>query len=97
MRKWCKDKQFFDESMKERITLTRKEVEGKESQDIWKAFQPKFMVVSDVAKYSRFFKTLLETALRECIRQNVFVVELRHTLGSLFDDRKTLFGGEDKK
>ena len=27
----------------------------------------------------------------------MFVVELRHTLGSLFDDRKTMHGGADKK
>jgi hypothetical protein len=68
MRKWSKNQAEFDEYMKKKITLSSEEVEGRESQDIWKNFQPKFMVVSDVAKYSRFNRELLLTGIRECIR-----------------------------
>jgi len=44
--------------------------------------------VGDLCKYVKFFKILLKSTLVACAKQNIFVVELRHTTGSLFDDNR---------
>ena len=86
MREFSSDKKAYDESLKNAILLTEDEIKGKESHDIWKGFQPKFNLVNDLGKYYKFFKILLKSNLEECIKQNVFIVELRHISGMLFDD-----------
>ena len=48
----------------------------------------------DLGKYYKFFKLLLKEVLQQCVSQNVFVVELRHIFGMLFDDDRNLIGLE---
>ena len=40
----------------------------------------------DLGKYKEFFKLLLEEILKKCFAQKIYVVELRHIAGLLFDD-----------
>ena len=63
-------------------------VKKQEHHVIWKEFQPKFSRVGDLCKYVKFFKILLRSTLEACAKQNIFVVELRHTTGSLFNGNR---------
>jgi hypothetical protein len=40
----------------------------------------------DLGKYKEFFKLILEEILIKCYLQKIYVVELRHIAGLLFDD-----------
>ena len=75
--------------------MTPKECESRESHAIWGAFQHKFTLLNgkfslykkvDLGKYKEFFKLLLEEILKKCFAQKIYVVELRHIAGLLFDD-----------
>jgi hypothetical protein len=39
-----------------------------------------------LGKYKEFFKKLLHHIIRSCVEQNIFVIELRHIFGCIFDD-----------
>ena len=56
-----------------------------ESHDIWGFFQHKFSRIGGLAKYRPFFERLLRASIGDCIAQNIFIVELRHTTGCLFE------------
>jgi len=65
--------------------LTHEEQAGLESHDIWGFFQHKFARIGGLAKYKPFFERLLRAQIKSCIEQNIFIVELRHTTGCLFE------------
>lgn len=44
--------------------------------------------MNDLGKYYKFFQRNLRRTLQSCLDQNIFVVELRHISGILFDDNK---------
>ena len=56
-----------------------------ESHDIWKHFQHRFTLINDLGKYKKFFKEIMHEVLSKCAQQNIFVVELRHMFGMLFE------------
>lgn len=85
VRAFHKDPKEYDNMIRDAILLTDKETRSLESHDIWKGFQPKFTRVGDLCKYVVFFKQLLRSTLMACAEQNILVVELRHTTGSLYD------------
>ena len=88
MRNFSKDPLAFDLKLRNEILLTEKQAAGLESHDIWKGFQQKFSLVTELGKFHRFFRTLLMATIESCIKQNVFVVELRHISGMLFDEER---------
>lgn len=92
IRNFTKDPTVYDNVLRDQILLTESETRQTESHDIWKAFQPKFSRIGDLCKYKKFFVKLLKNNLENCIAQNIFIVELRHTSGMLFD----LYDGERK-
>jgi adenosine deaminase CECR1 len=92
MRNFYKDPKEFDTHLTNEILLTEKESKGLASHDIWKYFQHKFTRVTELGKYYKFFKTLLQATIDSCIAQNVFVVELRHISGIIFDDDRKPMG-----
>lgn len=92
MRSWVKDKAAFDNHLRNEILLTEEEQKGKASNDIWKFFQHKFTRVTELGKYYKFFKQLLLATIDSCIKQNVFVVELRHISGIIFDENRKNMG-----
>ena len=79
--------------------MTREEQFGLESHDIWGFFQHKFSRIAGLAKYRPFFERLLRANIEACIEQNIFIVELRHTTGCLFDKQENTTGPKlvDKK
>ena len=48
--------------------------------------------MTELGKYYKFFRTLLKATIDSCVAQNVFVVELRHISGMLFDDERKPMG-----
>jgi len=91
MRNYYKDPAQFDEYLKNEILLTEPQTKGLESHDIWKSFQHKFSRVTELGKFYKFFRHLLKKTIDSCVKQNTFVVELRHISGMLFDeDRKPM-------
>jgi hypothetical protein len=44
--------------------------------------------LSDLGKYVKFFKKIIHDIMVKCAKQNIFVVELRHIPGSVFDDNR---------
>mmetsp|Transcript_581 Transcript_581/g.939 ORF Transcript_581/g.939 Transcript_581/m.939 type:complete len:243 (+) Transcript_581:604-1332(+) len=88
MRSWYEDPKEYDNILKTQILLTREEQFGLESHDIWGFFQHKFARIGGLAKYRPFFERLLRANIEACITQNIFIVELRHTTGCLFDISK---------
>ena len=48
--------------------------------------------MTELGKYYRFFQTLLRATIDSCLAQNVFIIELRHTTGVLFDDDRKRMG-----
>jgi hypothetical protein len=49
-------------------------------------FFKRFYSFLDLGKYKEFFKLLLEEILVKCLKQKLYVVELRHIFGLLFDE-----------
>lgn len=43
-------------------------------------------MMSDVNRYHEYFRKTVFEILYKCAKQNIFVIELRHTPGSLYDD-----------
>ena len=88
MREFKADKQAYDDHLRAQISQTKAECSGMESHEIWEFFQHKFARIGGLGKYKPFFKRLLQANIDACIKQNIFIVELRHTTGCLFDEQK---------
>lgn len=50
----------------------------------------------DLGKYHHFFKLLLEEILVKCAKQRLYVVELRHIPGMIFNDDRHVIGLEEE-
>ena len=85
MRSFYSDPKEYDTTLRNQILLTGEEHRGLESHDIWGFFQHKFSRIGGLAKYRPFFERLLRASIEECIEQNIFIVELRHSTGILYD------------
>ena len=76
----------FDAYLREKILLSKKEGCCQESHPIWAAFQPKFMLTCDLYNYYEFFEKILFKVCRIFLKQQVFILELRHIFGMIIDD-----------
>ena len=85
MRTFYENPEEYDDILRSQILLTSQESSGLESHDIWGFFQHKFSRISHLAKFKPFFEKLLKANIEACLAQNIYVVELRHTTGTLFD------------
>ena len=85
MRSFYADPNEYDDKLRKQILLVAEEQRGLESHDIWGFFQHKFSRIGGLAKYRPFFERLLRASIDDCIAQNTFLVELRHTTGCLFE------------
>lgn len=48
-------------------------------------------MLTDMGKYVKFFKIIMKEIMEKAAHQNIFILELRHTAGRLFDeDRKPI-------
>ena len=81
---WTKEG-TFDEYLKDLILLSPEDIVTKESTIIWKNFQPKFSAVSGLFNYPPFLKRSLVELGKVAIQEKVNVLELRKSIGGLFD------------
>lgn len=95
MRKYWSNPIDFDDYIKEKILLSRKESCCIESHPIWLQFQPKFMMTYGKHYYfycielynnCEFFEKILYKVFKVFIKEMVFVLELRHIFGMVIDD-----------
>lgn len=75
----------FDNYLRRLIPLTDNCPDDK---SIWDHFEDKFTLVYDLIKYKPFFRKCIKIGLEKCIAQNVFIIEMRHITGNLFNDDK---------
>ncbi len=68
--------------------MSRKDCGSKESHEVWKHFQHKFTLLNELGKFHRFFRKLLNRIFTKCAEQNLYVIELRHISGMVYDDNK---------
>jgi len=50
----------------------------------------------ELATYKDFFKLVLHDILSKCVEQNVMILEVRHTVGQLFDDFRSPISLEEE-
>ncbi len=86
MRKFFKETDGFNNYIRDKILLTKEEIECQESEDIWQKFQYKFLLTLDVYNYAPFFERIVMRVFEGCVAENVMICELRHIFGFLFDD-----------
>ena len=75
----------FDDYLRHLIPLTDNRPKDR---SIWDHFEDKFTLVYDLIKYQPFFKKCIKFGLKKCLEQNVFIIEMRHITGNLFNDEK---------
>uniref|UniRef100_A0A7S3CMS7 Adenosine deaminase n=1 Tax=Strombidium rassoulzadegani TaxID=1082188 RepID=A0A7S3CMS7_9SPIT len=86
MRKFFSDPQHFDDKLRESLVLNEKTVYNSSSSEIWKSFQTFFDQFANVTKFATFTRRLIRNLFESLIKQNVLVVEIRHTPGMYYDD-----------
>lgn len=75
----------FDKFLHDSILL----FEGTETQEhheIWKYFQPKFMMTLELYNYASFFEMILYRVSKNMIKQCVTVIEWKHIFGMVFNE-----------
>jgi adenosine deaminase CECR1 len=90
MRKFFANKNKFDDDLKKGMLLNQDIVYQSSSSEIWKTFQHFFDQFTDVGKYLPFSRKLIKHLFESCIKQNVMVVEIRHTPGMIYNDEMHL-------
>ena len=85
---WSKTKGLHqDDSIRvrePRITRDMDSLPAQVHSNQWWVFKNNLLL--DLGKYKEFFKLILEEILTKCFNQKIYVVELRHISGLLFDD-----------
>lgn len=85
LRKEHSSPEEFDQMLVRTINMSKEECQGSERQ-IWAKFEHKFQMMSDINRHHEYFRKTIYDILYKCAKQKIFIVELRHTPGSLFDD-----------
>jgi len=75
----------FDEYLRNLMMLEPDVMETKESNDIWKYFQDKFSIASGMVRYPPYYKQLLRATCLEAIKDKAYILEVRSSVGSMFD------------
>lgn len=86
LRKYWSTSTAFDDYLKNLILLGTGSVKSQESHDIWKYFQPKFMMTMELYNYADFFERILYKVCQGLIEQMVTVVEWKQIFGMVFDE-----------
>lgn len=75
----------FDHMLTELIPMTDNCPPGR---SIFDHFEDKFTLVYDLIKYKPFFRECIKMGIEKCLEQNVYIIEMRHITGNLYDDNK---------
>jgi len=85
LRKFWKSSTEFDKYLENTILL-KAGVETQEHHEIWKYFQPKFMLTYELYNFDDCFERLLEFVCEALVQQNVMVIEWKHIFGMVIND-----------
>lgn len=61
-------------------------VQTQEHHVIWKEFQPKFMMTSELYNHAENFEDIIEDACKGMVEQKVSIVEWKHIFGMVHDE-----------
>jgi adenosine deaminase CECR1 len=84
-KEWKKDGSF-DEYLVSKLLLSPEDIKSRESHEIWKGFQHKFVLNDAIIHYYKFYRAGLLAYYEQAISEGVSIIELRHTSGILFDE-----------
>jgi len=71
--------------------LTEEDIESKNSNTIWRNFQPKFGLTLELYNYHEFFRQIFIEVLKTSIEEKCYIIELKHIFGCVIDqDRKNI-------
>lgn len=87
MREYSESDEKCDEYFRNKILLTHKETDTNESETIWQKFQFKFIATDDLYNYKPFFTRIVRHVFETCVAENVFLVELKHIFGFVFEEQ----------
>lgn len=86
LRKYWSNSTDFDSYLHNLILLGNDSIKSQESHDIWKYFQPKFMMTMELYNYADFFERILVKVCQGLIESMITVVEWKHIFGMVFDE-----------
>jgi len=78
----------LDHYFKEKILLTKEDASSQESEEIWDLFQFKFIMTNDLYNYAPFFERIVMKIFETCVEEHIYICELRHIVGFVFDDQR---------
>lgn len=87
LRQYSADANEFDNEIKANILLDNI---TREDHNVWKDFQPKFMLTYELINYHEFFESCLYRVCEDYIKELVCVCEYRHIFGMLLDENGPL-------
>ena len=97
LRRFSRTPDEFDSRLRNFILVQKAQYE-QSTASTWQAFQHKFAMLTDLGKYVKFFKRIMKEVMQKAAEQHIFILELRHTPGRLFDEqRKTISLAEELK
>jgi hypothetical protein len=85
LRNYWKDAQEFDDMLKHKMSL-RPAHNHREDHKIWEDFQYKFSLTFELYSYKHFFEKILYRSMKDYIKEQSTIVEIRHIFGCLFND-----------
>jgi len=86
LRNYWKDAKVFDDWLKHKMSL-RPAHNHREDHKIWESFQYKFSLTFELYSYEHFFKKILYRSMKDYIKEQSTIVEIRHIFGCLFNDQ----------
>ena len=86
LRKNWNSTESFDEFLMGSLSLNRTDTMTKKSEIIWENFEKKFKLFGGLVHYHKFYKIILEKTIRKAIADGVKVLEVRRSLGRIFND-----------
>ena len=85
LRNYWHDAQKFDDWIKNKMSL-RPAHNHREDHKIWEDFQYKFSLTFELYSYKHFFEKILYRSMKDYLKEQCTIVEIRHIFGCLFDD-----------
>ncbi|CAI2365172.1 unnamed protein product [Moneuplotes crassus] len=86
----------FDNYLRKILVLQPEDISSKQDHLIWTPFEGKFILNDPVIHYYEFYKLGLLDYCRQSIRDGIYIVEIRHASGRIFDENNKILSLKDE-
>ncbi|CAI2364977.1 unnamed protein product [Moneuplotes crassus] len=86
----------FDNYLRKIFVMQPEEISSKQIHEIWKPFEGKFILNDPIIHYYEFYKLGLLDFCRQSIRDGIYIVEIRHASGRIFDENNKILSLKDE-